>query len=75
MGFLLIFFLNRFDILVDSKLKPWLLEINYTPSFRTDTPLDHKIKMGVIKDTLALINVSKKERHEFNLMEKEKIYS
>lgn len=54
-----------FDILVDHKLKPWLLEINYTPSFPTDTPLDYKIKMGVIRDTLGLINVSKKEKRVY----------
>jgi len=47
-----------FDVLVDHKLKPWLLEINYTPSFRVDTPLDHSIKAGVITDALRIINVS-----------------
>ena len=66
--------MDRFDILIDSKLKPWLLEINYTPSFRTDTPLDQKIKMGVIHDTLMLINVSCKDKKIFLAKEKEKIY-
>jgi len=37
-----------FDVLLDEKLKPWLLEINYTPSFTTDTPLDKLIKKGVV---------------------------
>ena len=46
-----------FDILVDQKLKPWLLEINYTPSFRVDTPLDHNIKSGVITGTLRLVDI------------------
>ena len=41
-----------FDIILDSHLKPWLLEINHTPSFGTDTPLDYKIKYGVIKESL-----------------------
>lgn len=41
-----------FDIMIDNNLKPWLLEINCRPSFQTDTPLDYKIKKGIIKETL-----------------------
>jgi tubulin polyglutamylase TTLL6/13 len=41
-----------FDILIDEKLKPWLLEINHTPSFATDSPLDFKIKKDVIADEI-----------------------
>ena len=40
-----------FDILIDEKLKPWLIEINHTPSFATDTPLDNKKKKDLIADT------------------------
>lgn len=29
-----------FDVLLNDDLEPFLLEINYTPSFTTDTPLD-----------------------------------
>lgn len=29
-----------FDIMFDSKLKPWLIEVNHAPSFGTDTPID-----------------------------------
>jgi len=32
------------DILIDSKLKPWVIEINISPSFNVDTPLDFRIK-------------------------------
>lgn len=34
-----------FDILIDRKLKPWLLEVNHSPSFSTDSPLDRRIKI------------------------------
>ena len=47
-----------FDILVDSKLKPWLLEINYTPSFSCGSDLDSRVKKGVISDSLILSGVS-----------------
>ena len=33
------------------------------PSFCTDSPLDHKIKKGVINDTLAILNLSTKRRN------------
>ena len=45
-----------FDILLDTNLKPWLLEVNHTPSFATDQYLDYKIKKSLIHDTLVLIN-------------------
>ena len=39
-----------FDIILDHKCKPWLLEINHAPSFTTDTPMDSLIKKNVIRD-------------------------
>jgi len=52
-----------FDILLDSKLKPWLLEVNHNPSFSCGSPLDLKIKKGVVKDAMRLINVNLKENN------------
>lgn len=46
--------------MIDHKLNPYLLEINYTPSFTTDTPLDRLIKKNLIHDTLNLLNISDK---------------
>ena len=36
------------DIMIDSKLKPWLIEVNHLSSFGTDSPLDKKIKFDLI---------------------------
>lgn len=47
-----------FDVMLDHKLNPCLLEINYTPSFTTDTPLDRFIKKNLITDTLNLVNAT-----------------
>ena len=46
----------RFDIMLDHKLKPWLIEVNHTPSFTTDTPLDRTIKKGALSEALRLMN-------------------
>uniref|UniRef100_A0A8B9PU60 Tubulin polyglutamylase TTLL13 n=1 Tax=Apteryx owenii TaxID=8824 RepID=A0A8B9PU60_APTOW len=46
-----------FDILLDRKLKPWLLEVNHSPSFTTDSCLDREVKEALLCDTIKLINV------------------
>ncbi|XP_047401569.1 tubulin polyglutamylase TTLL6 isoform X1 [Sciurus carolinensis] len=46
-----------FDILLDHKLKPWLLEVNHSPSFSTDSRLDKEVKDSLLYDTLVLINL------------------
>lgn len=51
-----------FDIMFDSKLKPWLIEVNHQPSFGTDTPLDEKVKYGLLLDTFRLLNLSLKRK-------------
>jgi len=47
-----------FDIFLDEKLKPWILEVNHAPSFTTDSPLDFKIKKALIADTMRLLNLN-----------------
>lgn len=54
-----------FDVLIDSKFKPWLLEVNHSPSFSVDSPLDKKIKSTVIKDTFELLNISNTQRKNY----------
>ncbi|CAD8064847.1 unnamed protein product [Paramecium sonneborni] len=53
-----------FDILIDSSLKPYLLEVNHTPSFTADTPLDQFIKKSLIADTITLMNINLKTKNE-----------
>ena len=50
--------------MIDHKLNPYLLEINYTPSFTADTPLDRHIKKNLIADTLNLLNINEKWKKE-----------
>ncbi|XP_071508223.1 tubulin polyglutamylase TTLL7-like [Diadema antillarum] len=46
-----------FDVLLDRKLKPWVLEINRAPSFGTDEKIDLDIKGGLLNDSFRLVNM------------------
>ena len=43
---------------MDNNCDPWLLEINHSPSFAVDSPLDDMIKKNVIKDALQIMNIN-----------------
>ena len=52
------FHILGFDILLDNKCKPYLLEVNHSPSFAADSPLDQQIKGQVIKDSIQILNLT-----------------
>ncbi|XP_069576550.1 tubulin monoglutamylase TTLL4 [Brachyistius frenatus] len=43
-----------FDIMLDENLKPWILEVNISPSLHSNTALDLSIKGQMIRDLLNL---------------------
>ncbi|XP_032134068.1 tubulin polyglutamylase TTLL4 isoform X1 [Sapajus apella] len=43
-----------FDIMLDENLKPWVLEVNISPSLHSSSPLDISIKGQMIRDLLNL---------------------
>ncbi|XP_040267763.1 tubulin polyglutamylase TTLL5 isoform X2 [Bufo bufo] len=51
------FELYGFDVLTDGNLRPWLLEVNLSPSLACDAPLDMKVKASMISDMLTLVGV------------------
>uniref|UniRef100_A0A672UPD3 Tubulin tyrosine ligase like 7 n=1 Tax=Strigops habroptila TaxID=2489341 RepID=A0A672UPD3_STRHB len=53
-----------FDILLDRKLKPWLLEINRAPSFGTDQKIDYDVKKGVLLNALKLLNIRTSDKRK-----------
>ena len=50
------------DVMIDQKLKPWLIEVNHLSSFGTDSPLDKRVKFDLIWDTFNLLNLSMKRK-------------
>ncbi|XP_063651437.1 tubulin polyglutamylase TTLL13 isoform X14 [Pan troglodytes] len=59
-----------FDILLDHKLKPWLLEVNHSPSFTTDSCLDQEVKDALLCDAMTLVNLRGCDKRK--VMEEEK---
>jgi len=44
-----------YDMLIDANLKPWLLEVNASPSLSTTTPSDRVIKYQLLNDTFNIV--------------------
>ena len=53
------FELYGFDVLLDENLKPWLIEINASPSMTASTPSDYDTKLGLLEDTFAVLDIEK----------------
>ena len=52
------FELYGFDIMLDSELKPWLLEVNISPSFSSSSPFDKNVKTKLACDSLTLVGIN-----------------
>lgn len=50
------FELYGFDILIDENLKPWLLEVNFSPSLGADCQVDMLVKKPLLHDIIQLMN-------------------
>lgn len=55
-----------FDVMLDERLNPWLIEVNHTPSLACDTPLDRRIKENLVTEAISILNLSPKDRQRSN---------
>ena len=51
------FELYGFDILFDENLKPWLIEVNASPSLTASSPSDYELKFGLLEDMLHVLDM------------------
>lgn len=54
-----------FDILLDQNLKPWLIEVNTSPSLSSSSPFDKNIKTRLLCDTLTLVGIRPYDKAKF----------
>ena len=50
------------DIFMDSRAKPWLLEVDNQSPFATESDLDEQIKSELIEETLKILDLSHKKK-------------
>ena len=44
-------------MLLDEDLRPWLLEVNGSPSMTANTKEDEELKVGVLDDVFTILNL------------------
>lgn len=61
------------DIFLDRKAKPWLIEVNQSPSFMTDSPLDEYVKKNLTIQAIRMMNLNWRRKNRYiNFARKEK---
>ena len=51
------FELYGFDIMFDTNLKPWIIEVNASPSLTASSPTDYDLKVGLLEDMLHVVDM------------------
>jgi tubulin polyglutamylase TTLL5 len=68
------FELFGFDVMIDTHLRPWLIEVNACPALARETDLDSVVKESLIEDTIKLVNPCKINRMALKNICKRRLY-
>ena len=60
------FELYGYDIIIDADLKPWLIEVNASPSLTADTNEDYSLKFSLLQDVLDIVDMDGSNRAAAN---------
>jgi len=58
------FELFGFDVLLDSELRPWLLEVNASPSLAREHALDREVKKALMVDTIRVVMGQRQQQQQ-----------
>lgn len=53
------FALYGYDVMIDTELKAWLIEVNASPSLSSNTKEDYRLKFGMLTHTLDVIDMER----------------
>ncbi|XP_071955271.1 probable tubulin polyglutamylase TTLL2 [Antedon mediterranea] len=68
------FELFGFDILIDNTLKPWLLEVNFSPALGLDCSTDHTVKSALLNDIIEMLSFTDDHREQKQLLNSKPTY-
>lgn len=54
------FELYGYDVLLDEHLRPWLLEVNASPSLNATDPADFRLKFDLVDDVLSVLDLERR---------------
>jgi len=54
------FELYGYDIMIDDEFKPWLIEVNASPSLSANTPDDYELKLQMLNSMLDVIDMDRR---------------
>jgi hypothetical protein len=62
------FDLLGYDILLDKEFKPWIIEINHSPSMAPLTVMENRVKHAMLSDYFRLVDVAQDDREPLREM-------